>query len=168
MKILLGELKGLINEALVNENVSSWVSEKVVLTPVIARAMSAMTGTSDAWHSFRVENRRHGVTISTYIEGYAKKKVYGQVSTYQSVGGDYNIPFNVSPDREVEERVTVFLMIVFGVDGRTTIELSDVDIRTFESSGKVIYSGRGFGKGALQALDKAAQTFRYWAKRFDE
>ena len=148
------------------ENEGYWVSPNVEVTPAVKRAINAMNRanpTGDAWHHFRVEQKSYGTIISAYIQGYVTKTVRGRVSVMPSVGGDYNIPFQDTPDREVEERVIVNLWIEFNKDGSTTIELTDR-----WGDRKVVFKGRGFGKKAQETVVDAADTFRHWRKRFEE
>jgi hypothetical protein len=138
------------------------------MTPVIKRAMAAFEKANplgDAWHHVRVEARRSGVSVSTYIEGYIKKRTPGRVSTYQSVGGDYNIPYQETPDREETKRVMVSLWVEIGNDGTVTIEHRHPDSREGHD---VIFQGRGFGKKAASVVAGTVDTFRRWRKRFEE
>lgn len=148
----------------------TYISPKVEPTPVMLQAIAVM---EKLWpYGLRLERRDSKVRLGTYREGYVTKKVYGQVSTYPSVGGDYNIPYQATQDSEESLRAMVNVDVYFYDNGKVEVVLRQpkrpISGRQWaDDEEDLLFKGTTFGGAAVRAVKQAKAAFDMWEAKFE-
>lgn len=143
--------------------------------PAFAKAMQAVQrafppndGTSFIFVRDRPDN---AIELHISAEGYHTKTIRGRVDVMPSVGGDFLIP-DKAPDSTEQVKTFVSLRIMF-VGTKTTVKLDTYTRgRAYyvgdEEQEMILWTGRGFGPKAVEAVQRAARIIADWNKKFSE